>query len=61
MPWRELGWTRRKVAFADLTPFNQMLAVCETAAHLDVLVADGRARRTQEDGVDLYAVVPATA
>ncbi|MGA5450520.1 MBL fold metallo-hydrolase [Streptomyces umbrinus] len=58
----ELGWTRRKVAFADLTPFNQMLAVSETAAHLDVLVADGRACRTQEDGVDLYAaVVPATA
>jgi glyoxylase-like metal-dependent hydrolase (beta-lactamase superfamily II) len=52
----ELGWTRRKVAFADLGAFDQMLAVNETAAHLDVLVARGRARRTQVDGVNGYAV-----
>ncbi|MFI5798998.1 MBL fold metallo-hydrolase [Streptomyces sp. NPDC051677] len=52
----ELGWTRRKVPFADLGVFDQMLAVNETAAHLDVLVVRGRARRTQTDGVNWYVV-----
>ncbi|MGY6026439.1 MBL fold metallo-hydrolase [Streptomyces spinosirectus] len=52
----ELGWTRRKVAFADLGAFDQMLAVNETAAHLDVLVARGRAGRTEAGGVNRYAV-----
>ncbi|MFH9552137.1 MBL fold metallo-hydrolase [Streptomyces sp. NPDC051445] len=52
----ELGWTRRKVPFADLGVFDQMLAVNETAAHLDVLVARGGALRTRTDGVDRYAV-----
>lgn len=33
-----LPWTRRATAFVDLDGFNQMLAVNETAAHLDVLV-----------------------
>ncbi len=33
-----LTWTRRERAFGDLDAFNRMLAVCETAAHLDVLV-----------------------
>jgi glyoxylase-like metal-dependent hydrolase (beta-lactamase superfamily II) len=37
-----LTWTRRARAFADLDPFNQMLAVSETAAHLDVLVVRNR-------------------
>jgi glyoxylase-like metal-dependent hydrolase (beta-lactamase superfamily II) len=36
-----LGWTRRRRAFGDLDPFNQMLAVTETVAHLKVLVASG--------------------
>lgn len=36
-----LVWTRRARRFADLDSFNQMLAVCETAAHLDVLVSHG--------------------
>jgi len=57
----ELGWTRRKVPFADLSAFNQMLAVNETAAHLDVLVARGRVRRTQTDGVNWYAATVTTA
>ncbi|GAA3774842.1 MBL fold metallo-hydrolase [Streptomyces coacervatus] len=50
----ELGWTRRRVPFADLGPFDQMLAVNETAAHLDVLVARERARRAPTDGVNWY-------
>ncbi|MQA79703.1 MAG: MBL fold metallo-hydrolase [Streptosporangiales bacterium] len=41
-----LHWTRRERKLEDLDPFNRMLAVLETKAHLDVL-ADRRAvRRT---------------
>jgi glyoxylase-like metal-dependent hydrolase (beta-lactamase superfamily II) len=36
-----LTWTRRRRPFSDFDPFNQMLAINETAAHLDVLVARG--------------------
>jgi glyoxylase-like metal-dependent hydrolase (beta-lactamase superfamily II) len=36
-----LGWTRRRRSFASLDPFNQMLAVTETVAHLKLLVASG--------------------
>ncbi|ELP63487.1 MBL fold metallo-hydrolase [Streptomyces turgidiscabies] len=50
----ELGWTRRRLPFADLNAFNQMLAVNETAAHLDVLVARGQAGCTRTDDVDRY-------
>jgi glyoxylase-like metal-dependent hydrolase (beta-lactamase superfamily II) len=51
---RALGWTRRRRAFADLDPWNRMLAVCETAAHLLVLAARGRLRHTTVDGVDHF-------
>jgi glyoxylase-like metal-dependent hydrolase (beta-lactamase superfamily II) len=51
---RKLGWTRRAVPFGDLNAFNQMLAVNETAAHLDVLVLRGRARVAFVDGVNQY-------
>jgi len=36
-----LPWTRRERAFSSLDDFNQMIAVCETMAHLDVLVQRG--------------------
>ena len=52
---RALGWTRRNRAFADLDVGNRMLAVCETAAHLLVLEAQGRLRRSTVDGVDHFA------
>jgi glyoxylase-like metal-dependent hydrolase (beta-lactamase superfamily II) len=55
---RQLGWTRRDLPFAELNAFNQMLAVNETAAHLDVLVLRGRVTRTSVDGVNLYTRVP---
>jgi glyoxylase-like metal-dependent hydrolase (beta-lactamase superfamily II) len=54
---RRLAWTRRATPFADLDDFNRMLAVTETAAHLDVLVAGGRATAVSEDGVTRYARV----
>lgn len=44
---RHLPWTRHERAFDDLDAFNQMLAVNETAAHLDVLVRRGRLTATE--------------
>ncbi|MFW6772799.1 MBL fold metallo-hydrolase [Nocardioides sp. CPCC 205120] len=38
-----LPWTRHEHAFATLDPFNAALAVMETRAHLEVLVARGEA------------------
>jgi glyoxylase-like metal-dependent hydrolase (beta-lactamase superfamily II) len=49
-----LTWTRRERRFADLDIFNQMLATTETQAHLEVLVAQGRLRDREEDGVLSY-------
>ncbi|WP_405718446.1 MBL fold metallo-hydrolase [Streptomyces sp. NBC_01537] len=54
---RGLGWTRRRLPFDDLNAFNQMLAVNETAAHLDVLAARGRVTQALADGVTRYAAV----
>ncbi|WNZ06443.1 MBL fold metallo-hydrolase [Streptomyces sp. 11x1] len=54
---RKLGWTRRVVPFGELNPFNQMLAVNETAAHLDVLVLQSRATATSVGGVHQYTRV----
>jgi glyoxylase-like metal-dependent hydrolase (beta-lactamase superfamily II) len=49
-----LLWTSRRRAFADLDQFNQMLAVNETIAHLDVLAEQGRITRTDDDGLISY-------
>jgi glyoxylase-like metal-dependent hydrolase (beta-lactamase superfamily II) len=49
-----LGWTRRDRAFDDLDPFNQMLAVNETLAHLDVLVRRDDLGVVEVDGVRHY-------
>jgi glyoxylase-like metal-dependent hydrolase (beta-lactamase superfamily II) len=48
-------WTRRERQLSELDVFNQFLAVCETGAHLDLLVAQGRARREQRGGVYYYS------
>lgn len=54
---RAMTWTRRERRFDDeLDPFNQMLATMETAAHLDVLVAQDRLDEADEDGVTIYTV-----
>ncbi len=50
-----LGWTRRLRRFDELDMFNQMLAIHETVAHLEVLVERGWLTRTVEDGVAHYA------
>lgn len=49
-----LRWTRREHRLADLDAFNAMLAVFETGAHLDLLVAQGRLTRATDDGVRRY-------
>jgi glyoxylase-like metal-dependent hydrolase (beta-lactamase superfamily II) len=56
---RELSWTRRERAFDELDLHNQMLAVAETAAHLDVLVRDGLVAATDEDGIRTYVTTGA--
>ncbi len=43
---RALPWTRRARRFDDLDLFNQMMAIFETAVHLDLLAAGGRIRRS---------------
>jgi glyoxylase-like metal-dependent hydrolase (beta-lactamase superfamily II) len=50
-----LRWTKRGRTFAELDPFNQMLATTETAAHLELLAAQGRMSRIIDDeGVYRY-------
>lgn len=49
-----LSWTRRGRALDELDAFNQMLAVMETAAHLDLLVAQGRLQADDTGGVVRY-------
>ena len=49
-----LRWTRRGRALDDLDPFNQMLAITETAAHLQLLAAQGRVTRHEADGLRYY-------
>jgi glyoxylase-like metal-dependent hydrolase (beta-lactamase superfamily II) len=46
-----LDWTRHRRAFNCLDAFNQVLAVNETMAHLDVLVDRGWLVATELDGV----------
>ncbi len=43
----ELPWTRREHRLADLDLFNTALASLETMAHLELLVARGRAAREE--------------
>ena len=54
---RILRWTRRGRSFTELGLFDQMLAVLETAAHLDVLVLRGDAARDDASGTVTYAAL----
>jgi glyoxylase-like metal-dependent hydrolase (beta-lactamase superfamily II) len=51
---QRLTWTRRRVPLTELDDFNRMLAVSETVAHLDLLVARGRLECTENAGVARY-------
>src|SRR3954452_6651444 len=46
-----LHWTRRQKSLDELDPFNQMLAIAETGAHLELLAAQGRLTPSDVDGV----------
>jgi glyoxylase-like metal-dependent hydrolase (beta-lactamase superfamily II) len=50
-----IGWTRRQLRLADLDLINQMLAICETVYHLDLLVAQAVAvSQVADDGIRHY-------
>ena len=52
---KSIRWTHSLRRFSELDPQSQFLAVNETGAHLEVLTLRGElARKTSEDGVDLY-------
>jgi glyoxylase-like metal-dependent hydrolase (beta-lactamase superfamily II) len=51
----ELPWTRHEHRLRDLDVFNGSLATMETAAHLNLLAAQGRITRTTVDETERYA------
>jgi Zn-dependent hydrolases, including glyoxylases len=51
-----LRWTRRERRLDELDVFNEMLAVLETLAHLDVLVERGALRFTLDGDVARYTI-----
>ncbi|MGB0099918.1 MAG: MBL fold metallo-hydrolase [Nocardioides sp.] len=53
----ELGWTRHEKAYSELDEFSQGMAAMETKAHLDLLVAQGRATREESPDGQLFAAV----
>lgn len=54
----ELPWTRHGHHVRDLDVFNAALATMETAAHLNLLVAQGRIVRRDADGTVGYGRLP---
>jgi hypothetical protein len=50
-----LRWTRHERRLDELDMFNQIMAVNETVAHLEVLVELGRLRRETVEGVVHYS------
>lgn len=53
---QQLLWTRRDRSFAELDVYNQTLAVIETLAHLDVLVAQDRLNVRDVEGMAVYSL-----
>ena len=54
---KAIKWTRHHREFADLDLFSQVLAVNETAAHLEVLASRGQVTHSvSAEGTDLYQV-----
>ena len=54
---RQLRWTRRLRTLDELDPFNQMLAIAETGAHLQLLAAQSRVSVTDDSNVRHYTVI----
>ena len=55
----KLGWTRRQREFAELVPFNQMMAILETHAHLEELAERDQLHRISDGGALRYTALPA--
>jgi glyoxylase-like metal-dependent hydrolase (beta-lactamase superfamily II) len=55
---RTLRWTRRERRLEELDPVNQMLAVTETRAHLELLAAQGLLSVSWGAAVAHYAAAP---
>jgi glyoxylase-like metal-dependent hydrolase (beta-lactamase superfamily II) len=55
---QSLRWTRRARRYAELDLFNRLLAVIETAAHLELLVARGTLTATEIDGTRHHSPSP---
>ena len=53
-----LAWTSRQRRFAELDPFNQLLAVLETALHLNLLAHRGEVATREAGEVIEYAALP---
>lgn len=53
---RQLRWTRRLRTLDELDPFNQMLAISETGAHLQLLAAQGRVTATDDGNLRRYSI-----
>lgn len=51
---RGLRWTRRELPLGELDTFNRMLAVLETAAHLDVLEGLGQVGAVLAGGPEVH-------
>lgn len=51
--------TRRRRPFSSLDSFNQMIAICETLAHLDVLVDRRLAVRKSGNGAERFSLASA--
>ncbi len=51
---QRMTWTRRERRFDELDPFNRLLAVQETLAHLDVLADQGRITRTMDGATAVF-------
>nr|WP_239521709.1 MBL fold metallo-hydrolase [Geodermatophilus sabuli] len=51
-----LGWTSRRRSLGSLDPFNQVLAILETIAHLDLLLVRNRVTVEVVDGVRRFSV-----
>jgi glyoxylase-like metal-dependent hydrolase (beta-lactamase superfamily II) len=57
-----IRWTRRQLRFAELDTISQLLAVGETASHLELLVVRGQLiRHAGADGTDHYEVATRSA
>ncbi len=51
---QRLRWTHRERSLAELDPFNRMLALVETHAHLILLVAQDRILGSNHEGLLHY-------